>query len=239
MRRKTITLLAAAAAVFLLFASCCPGEPELRPDARLAAPGRWLGQRFARRRRGNRAGALRQRPRALPTARLEHEALHHRRGPLQARARIPDLDQGLPRRAGRRQGRPPRQPLPAGRRRPRPRHAGLLQRLLRRPRHQRLRPRRPRSRQRGSNRSPAGSTPTTRSSTAVAASPTPATRPAPTSAPSPASPSTRASRAQPAPAVFPPTRPSWRRRSWPARWAASCRRRPPCARPRRTPSGSP
>ena len=67
----------------------------------------------------------------------------------------------------------------------------------------------------GIRRSPAASTPTTRSSTACAASPTPATRPAPTSARSPASPSTPASAARPAPAASPPTRPSWRPRSWP------------------------
>ena len=66
----------------------------------------------------------------------------------------------------------------------------------------------------------AASTPTTRSSTACAASPTPATRPAPTSALSPASPSTPATRARTQPAS-PPTRPGWRRRSWHARCDAA------------------
>src|SRR5207253_7267894 len=53
-----------------------PGEPHLRPDALLAAAGRRLGERPACRRRRNRAGPLRQRPRPLTPPRLEHEAVH-------------------------------------------------------------------------------------------------------------------------------------------------------------------
>ncbi len=107
--------------------------------------------------------------------------------------------------------RPPRQPLPAGRRRPGARHADLLQRLLRRPGHQRLRARAADPRRPGSAPSPGASTPTTRSSTGCGASPTPAMRPARKSAHSPASPSTPATAAAAATAASPRTRRSWRR----------------------------
>ena len=219
-------LLAAAARPALLLGGSAQAQPGLRPDARLADAGRRRRQRPARGRRRKRRGRLRAAPPSTPRlAGLEHEAVHDRDGARAARARSADPDQGLRRRPDRRRRRPPRQPLPAGRRRPGARHARLLQQLPGRPRHQPLRARGRRSAPPGSARSPAASTPTTRSSTACAASPTPATRPAPTSARSPASPSTPASPARPAPAASPPTRRSWPPRSWRARCSAAGDRR--------------
>ena len=134
-----------------------------------------------------------------------------------------------------REGDPPRQPLPAGRRATRrsarppstTRYLGGLGTNLYALKRQ--------VRAAGDQaRSPAASTPTTRSSTACAASPTPATRRAPKSARSPASTSTPASPTPP-PAASPPTR-----RGWPPRSCApSLARLGVSSQPRRSRSATP
>ena len=196
MRRGADSAGGRCAAALLLAAATAQASRGLRPDAGLAdARGRrrpagcWWSTRkaatWSARRRRERPRPLASNMKLFTTA----TALS-RLGPESR-----DPHQGLQRRPTRRRRRPPRQPLPAGRRRPDARHAGLLQQLPGRPRHQPLRAGAADPRRRDHARSPAASTPTTRSSTACAASPTPATRPAPTSARSPASPSTPASAA--------------------------------------------
>ena len=66
MKRSPTLLLVLSAGLFLLLGERGPGEPDLRPDARLAAPGRRLGQRPARRRRRIRAGRSAPAPPAGP-----------------------------------------------------------------------------------------------------------------------------------------------------------------------------
>ena len=191
MRRASILLGVLCAAVALLAplpttASAAGKRPGLQGDAPAAGQRRRRGQRPARRRRRKRAGRLRTCRRATAAACLEHEAVHHLdcAQPLRARATgsppgcspTAQLDRnGVLHGSLYLQGAgDPALGSPAFY----DRYLGGLGTNLFALKAQI-------ARRRGAGRDRAGCTPTTRSSTASAASPTRVTRPAPTSAPSP------------------------------------------------------